>query len=73
MLVVKLEIVWLVCIFGMLLCNGVLLLFGLGIVCNVLGNCVLVVDVDVVSEEVKNGNGLFVLLVCGKCFLCLVL
>lgn len=58
---------------GILLCNGVFLLGVLGIVCNVLGNCVLVVDVEMVVDEVKNGVGLLLVLLCGKCFLCLVL
>ncbi len=67
-LLAKLETARLARTLGTLLRNGVPLLAGLGIARNVLGNRALSADVDVASDEVKNGNGLSASLSRGKRF-----
>ncbi len=64
----KLETARLARTLGTLLRNGVPLLAALGIARNVLGNRALAADVDVASEEVRNGNGLSAALARGQRF-----
>lgn len=64
----KLETARLARTLGTLLRNGVPLLAALGIARNVLGNRALAADVDVASDEVRNGNGLSSALARGKRF-----
>ena len=64
----KLETARLARTLGTLLRNGVPLLAALGIARNVLGNRALAADIDLASDEVKNGNGLATALARGKRF-----
>lgn len=64
----KLETARLARTLGTLLRNGVPLLAALGIARNVLGNRALAADIDLASDEVKNGNGLGASLARGKRF-----
>ncbi len=67
-LLARLEVARLSRTLGTLLRNGVPLLGALGIARNVLGNRALAADVDVASDEVKNGAGLSSALARGKRF-----
>ena len=64
----KLETARLARTLGTLLRNGVPLLAALGIARNVLGNRALAADIDLASDEVKNGNGLPTALARGRRF-----